>query len=92
MIELLKGLSEYGAIGLVSVVSLGWAWRLYRDMKTTQAESRKEVHALQTEHRQEMEALRERYITKAETWMSKYHELSKAQNEVLDAIERRYGR
>jgi hypothetical protein len=81
MIELLKDLAESGVIGLVAVIALRWAMRMYQDMQK-----------MQKAHQQAMEALRERLITKAETWMEKYHELAKAQNELLDAIERRYGR
>lgn len=77
MTELLQSLGDYGAIGLIAIVALGWAYRLYRDLQ---------------KERQRMDALRERYITKAETWMNKYHDMAKAQTSMLEAFERRYGK
>lgn len=99
MMELLKDLVEYGAIGLVAVVALGWARRMYLDMKTMRETHQADIQAMREAfaeeremYQQSMDALRERLITKAETWVTKFHDQLDAQTKVMDALERRWGR
>jgi ABC-type nickel/cobalt efflux system permease component RcnA len=90
---------EYGILGLIALLAIWFAWRKDRDNKTLNEEKDElhKEHAVQlgtitSDHKAEMMALEERYITKAETWMQQHYELSRAQNEVLTSMERRYGR
>jgi len=99
MEELISKFLEYGLLGVVALAAIWIAWRKDRENKTLH-EEKDEMHnahaqqleTLVTDHKSEMMALEERYITKAETWMQQHHELARAQNEVLVAMERRYGR
>jgi hypothetical protein len=71
----------YGPLGLVALVSLLAAIRFYLDK-----EKAAKAHA------EEMRAMEDRYITKAETWMEKNHELASSINQVLESISKRYDR
>jgi amino acid permease len=80
---------EYGLLGAMLLVVLWAIYRVYRDMRTIQEEHREDLKAMRETHQAEMKAMLERYITKAETWMQQYHDLARAQTEVLDGLERR---
>jgi predicted transcriptional regulator len=87
---LAKAFLVYGPLGLICIIMLLIAWRLYRDLTTERASHTKEMNTERERHAQEMRELEERYITKAETWMDKNHELAKSINQVLDSVSRRY--
>jgi len=99
MQEIISKFLEYGVLGIIALLAMAVAWRKDRENKTLNDE-KDELHkehaarltTLAGEHKSEMMALEERYITKAETWMQQHYELSRAQNEVLTSMERRYGR
>ncbi len=79
--DLGSALLIYGPLG-ISTFSVGWAaLKLYRDRERERAE-----------HAKELAELYIRAVGKAETWMEKYHDLSKSLNDVLESIERRFGR
>jgi hypothetical protein len=82
----------YGPLGLIALVALLAAIRFYRD-KEKAAETHAEILAAERDrHAKEMRALEDRYITKAETWMEKNHELAASINQVLESISKRYDR
>ena len=85
-----KAFLVYGPLGLICVIMLLIAWRLYRDLMTERTRHTGEMNAERERHAQEMRELEERYITKAETWMEKTHELAKSINQVLDSVSRHY--
>lgn len=83
----------YGPLGLMALVSILAAGKLYRDSR---AERDKYDLALKVE-RDKCEAERQVYLkiiqgledrvtTKAETFMDKYAELTKSTNQVLDSL------
>lgn len=80
-VELSAKLVVWGPLGVLALVAITAAVKLYRDRE----KERKE-------HAQEMRTLEERYIAKAETWMEKYQDFSKATTQVVDAAMRRYRR
>lgn len=99
MSEIISKFLEYGVLGMIALLAMWVAWRKDREFNdlTKEKDALHKEHAerletLTTDHKNEMMALEERYITKAETWMQQHHELARAQNEVLTAMERRYGR
>lgn len=82
----------YGPLGLISLICLLAAIRFYRD-KERAAEAHADALATERDqHAKEMRAMEERYITKAETWMEKNHELASSINQVLESISKRYDR
>ena len=99
MEELISTFLEYGLLGVIALAAIWVAWRKDRENKEM-VEEKDALHAahatrletLITDHKSEMMALEERYITKAETWMQQHYELARAQNDVLVAMERRYGK
>lgn len=74
-----SALLVYGPLGIMTLVSMLVAAKLYRDRETERAA-----------HRAELEKLQERHVTKAETWMGQYQELAKSLNTVLESISKRY--
>ena len=82
----------YGPLGFIALISLLAAIRFYRD-KERAAEAHADTLATEREqHAKEMRAMEERYITKAETWMEKHHELAASINQVLESISKRFDR
>lgn len=82
----------YGPLGLVALVSLLAAYRFYLDKEKANKEHAETLAAERDQHAQEMRAMEDRYITKAETWMEKNHELAASINQVLESISKRYDR
>jgi len=87
-----KAFLVYGPLGLICLISLLVTWRLYRDITAERDRHVKEMNASRDQHAQEMRNLEERYITKAETWMEKNHELAQSINQVLASISKRFER
>jgi hypothetical protein len=75
-----KVLLVYGPLGAVCVISMLMTTKLYRDLI-----------AERKAHSEEMRAFQERYITKADTWMSQYHELQKRMADLVEAMSKRRG-
>lgn len=73
-----KLLIVYGPLGVMALVAMLIAVRLYRDLQSERKE-----------HTEEMKTMQDRYITKADTWMSKYQELYEKTIDLIDAIEKR---
>jgi choline-glycine betaine transporter len=85
-----KAFLVYGPLGLICLIMLFIAFRLYKDLTTERERHTKEMNAMRDNHAQEMRELEERYVTKAETWMDKNHELAKSINQVLESVSKRY--
>ena len=89
----------WGPLGLYALVMTYFVWKLYRDgqddRKSFEAQLTKERETCEKERKDRAEELRqfeERYVMKAETWMTKYEEFSKVATQVVDAAMRRYRR
>jgi hypothetical protein len=59
--EFVKSLVDQGGFAVTAVAGFAIAWRIYRD-------SRADAKA----HREEMDAFQERYLVKANTWITKH--------------------
>lgn len=92
----------YGPLGVIALVSLWVSLKMYRDLTKERADflakhealtsqCRAEVQELARLHKEEMHALEERYITKAETWMQKYHDIAAELSAVADTLARKRG-
>lgn len=99
MSEALQQLLNAGLAGAVAVLAIIFAWRKDREAKAAterviviQKDHADKMAELNKDHKAQMVAFEERYVTKAETWMSKYHELAEAAITVTDAVERRFGK
>lgn len=92
MNDIVGAFLEHGLLGVVTLIALWFAFKKDREATALHEAHAESTAALNATHKSEMEALQERYITKAETWMSKYHEMADSQNEVLISLERRWGK
>lgn len=84
-----------GLPGAVALVALWWAWKKDRDSRNDRKELTEridkmfsELQKLAQDHGEEMKDLMERSVARSETWMDKYHELSRALTATVQAIER----
>lgn len=75
-----KSLLVYGPLGATCAVSMLISLKLYKDLAAERKACREEMHALE-----------ERYITKADTWMTQYHELQKRMTDLIEAIGKKRG-
>lgn len=89
--ELLKAIASYGALGAISAFALWVANNKDQQLTKERLEYMEKIEAAAATHKAEMHALEERYITKSETWMAKYHELMSSMNEVMDQLTKRVG-
>lgn len=80
-VESVVDLTVYGPLGLITTICIVAVIVMYRDM-------RKERQG----HQAEMKALEERYITKTEQNMEKYHVLAESMNRLLESVMKRYAR
>jgi hypothetical protein len=92
MTDLVGTFLEHGLLGVVSLIALWFAYKKDREAVALHESHAERVTLLNADHAAEMKALQERYISKAETWMGKYHEMADGQNEVLISLERRWGK
>lgn len=76
---LFEALTVYGPLGLFALAASWSTVSLYRDRERERKR-----------HREEMSALEDKYISKAEDWMTKYAEFSRVATQVVDAAMRRY--
>ena len=86
----------YGPLGLMALVSMLIAIKLYKDREADRVKHDEAIKALRAEMAEErerakadMEKFQERHIVKAESWMEKYWEISKAQTAVLESFSKR---
>lgn len=89
--EFVKQLASYGLLGVVSALFGAWALSKDRQLTKERLQYMEKLEAQAAAHKAEMHALEERYITKAETWMTKHHELMASMNDVMDRLEKRLG-
>ncbi len=75
-----KVLLVYGPLGILALVATAIAVRLYRDLV-----------AERKTHAEDMRAFQDRYITKAESWMSQYYELQKRMTDLVEALTSKRG-
>jgi len=92
MSQVVGAFLEHGLLGVITLISLWCAFKKDREVPALHAAHAEETVVRNSEHASEMKALQERYITKSETWMTKYHEMTDGQNEVLTSLERRWGK
>lgn len=89
-----------GSVALLCLAGLIYLFRLLTAERKTHIDQlerlvtthKTEIVQLATAHKSEQKILEERLVSKAETWMSQYHESNKAQTAVLTAMERRESR
>ena len=79
--EAVGSLVVYGPLGIMAAVASLVAAKLYLDLK-----------AERKAHEKTTADWMERHVTKAETWMTRYNELSKSIGAVIESLERRYDR
>lgn len=72
--EAAKALISYGALGVVALAAIAAAVYLYRDAKAERERNRAAEAALV-----------DRFVAKAESWTTRYHELAESQVKSLDA-------
>lgn len=84
--EIAKQLLAYGPLGLFTLIALFVAWRKDKELTDERKEHQKRMDEKDKAHQLEMNVLEEKYVSKAETWMAKYHELSTAQNETIEEL------
>lgn len=89
----MKHLAGYGALGVITVLALLFARYKDRETKAAQTTIRDlhnsyqgKIEEADTEHRREMQVLLERYISKSETWMEKYHEHARELRVLVSAL------
>lgn len=83
-----KILIVYGPLGVMCFIALMVAWQKDKDLKTERQEYQKKLEEMAKAHQAEMNVLEERYITKAENWMNKYHELATVLAELETGFEK----
>jgi len=82
----------YGPLGVICILSLLFAWKKDRDLAKERVAFQNRIDDQSKAHHEELQTLQERFITKAETWMSKYGELATSMTAVLESFERKYPR
>jgi len=96
-VELTTTLKVYGPLGVMTLLSVLACIKLYRDREKERKHSedrlsaeRENFASREKKLQDELKTLEERYVTKAESWMSKYEDFAKAATQVVDAAMRRY--
>ncbi len=92
MSQVVGAFLEHGLLGIVTLIALWFAFKKDRENVALHKDHAAATDAMNKEHKLEVTAIQERYITKAETWMAKYHEMASSQVDVLSALERRWGK
>lgn len=72
--KIADGLLVYGPLGIISLVAMVTTLRLYRDLFVERDRNRAAEAALV-----------ERFVSKAESWTTRYHELAEAQVKSLES-------
>jgi hypothetical protein len=84
--DLLGKLAEHGILGLVLVLFIVMYFRKEKENREQVKELNDRLVKQAEQHKTELNAIAERLITRSETWMMKYHELSTQQTEAINAI------
>jgi len=98
IIPVAEKLFVYGPLGLLAGVCLLAAVRMFlllskerarfdADLKEQISAHQKEVREQDASHASELKALEERFISKAETWMQKYHEMASSQDATIKGLK-----
>ena len=77
----------YGPLGVIAFLALAVALQKDRELTKERKEFLDKQESLMAQNAQEMQELEERIVTKAETWMNKYHELATSQNATITALK-----
>lgn len=85
MPEISKILIVYGPLGVLALLAIYVAIRLYRDREA----DRVKYELAMKEEREKYDALEERHITKSEGWMERYHELAQSMKQLLESVTKR---
>lgn len=85
--KLADALLVYGPLGIICILALMSAIFKDRQLTAERSEFLKKQDTVNAQHNVEMQALEERYITKAETWMAKYHDLATSQDSTIKALK-----
>jgi hypothetical protein len=75
--KIAAGLLVYGPLGIIALVSMLTTLRLYRDLSVERERNRAAENALV-----------ERFVAKAESWTTRYHELAEAQVVLMERVEK----
>jgi Tfp pilus assembly protein PilN len=77
----------YGPLGVIAFLAIMVAVR--KDMELTKERQAflTKQEELMSKHQVELQSLEERFISKSETWMTKYHELATSQNATITALK-----
>lgn len=89
MDEVAGKLIVYGPLGIITLLMIIVTIQLYRDREADRKAHTAQLAAERAEHTAQMKVMEDKYVTKAESWMQKYHDLADAQNKVLDSLTRR---
>lgn len=90
-VELFKAIASYGLLGVFCALFGFIAFSKDKQLAKERLEYLEKLEAAAATHKAEMHALEERYVTKSETWMGKYHELMSSMNEVMEQLTKRVG-
>ena len=75
--KIAEGLLVYGPLGIIALVSMITTLRLYRDLTVERDRNRASEAALV-----------ERFVSKAESWTTRYHELAESLDTSIQANQR----
>lgn len=85
----------YGPLGIMALVAMLFALKVYRDMAIQRTEHKAAMAAKDAECKEERDTLNaelrkleERFVTKAETMLTKNHEIMIATNAMVESITR----
>lgn len=76
--EIAKVFLQYGLLGAITILAIGYGWKKDREMK-----------AAQEAHQAEMTKFADRYIAKSDTMTEKFFELARDLKALVDAIRTR---
>lgn len=77
----------YGPLGFLAAASLIAAAYLFLVLAKERVRFDNAIKEVLKQHQVEMQALLERYISKSETWMAKYHEMAESQDMTIKALK-----
>lgn len=73
--EIAKVFLQYGLLGAITILALGYGWKKDREAKKAQEA-----------HQAEMTKFADRYISKAESWAQRYEELARELKVLIDGV------
>lgn len=87
LVKIANAILVYGPLGVIAFLAIIVAVQKDRELTKERNSFLSKQEELMANHQKEMQALEERYVTKAETWMNKYHELAMSQNSTIGALK-----